>query len=196
MNVCTRLTLLACSLLLAACGSAPITYYTLIPPQANQPDSATGADFQLQVMPVRIPLQIDQPGMVIRQSDGRLAILETSRWAAPPADEFHDALAMALEARLGVRDLAGLPANPGMSLVIVRTDVRRFDSLLDNHAALDVVWSVQRGKDGASRSLTCSSTIRKPAGPGIEGLVLAHQQAIAGLADAISDTVQRWGRCP
>lgn len=196
MNL-ARLTLLGCGLLLAACGSAPIQYHTLVPLEAGRPPAATAADVQLQVMPVRIPLQIDQPGLVIRESDGRLVILETARWAAPPADEFHDALAMALEARLGVRDLAGLPRNPGQGLVSVRTDVRRFDSLLDSHAALDVVWSLQRGEaNGASRSLTCASTLRQPAGPGIEGLVLAHQRAIASLADAISDAIRQGGRCP
>jgi hypothetical protein len=29
-------------------------------------------------MPVRIPVQIDQPGLVARESDGRLAIMDGS----------------------------------------------------------------------------------------------------------------------
>lgn len=191
-----RLAMFGCVLLLSACGSAPVRHYTLVPSAATVATPRADS-LQLQVLPVRIPLQIDQPALVIRESDGRLAIIDTARWAAPPADEFHDALALALEQRLGVRDLAGLPRRNDLPLLSVRTDVRRFESLLDNAVTLDVVWSLARSNDhGASRSMTCSSTLEQPAGSGIEGLVLAHQVAIARLADEMTTALNNGHACP
>ncbi len=70
--------LLAGVLALGACGSVPTSYYTLIP---SEPQAGTSAGqpsgFQLQVMPVRIPVQVDQPSLVVRQSDGQLMCTAT-----------------------------------------------------------------------------------------------------------------------
>lgn len=191
MTLRSHLLILGC-LLLSACSSTPMRYHTLIP---TQPTAAGGAqaDFQLQLMPVRIPVQVDQPGLVVRESDGRLAILDNVLWASPPADEFHDALAFALEHRLGVRDLAGLPGNAVQPVVIVRTDVRRFDSLPGMHAALDVVWSLELGNHQPPRpALTCASAISQPATVEVDSLVLAHQRAIDQLAEKIASTARQW----
>lgn len=178
---------------LSACTSVPTRYHTLIP---TQPDASAHAaepvDFQLQVLPVRIPVQVDQPSLVVRESDGRLAILETALWASPPADEFHDALAIELEHRLGVRDLAGLPSRPNESVLSIRADVRRFDSLPGQHAALDVVWSLALNGNNDRRALTCASVIEEKAGVDVDSLVLAHQRAISHLAEGVSRTARQW----
>jgi uncharacterized lipoprotein YmbA len=197
MALRSHLLILGSLLVLGACSPTPPRYHTLIPTQPTAAASGEAADFQLQLMPVRIPVQVDQPGLVVRESDGRLAILENALWASPPADEFHDALAFELERRLGVRDLGGLPGNAGQPVVTVRTDVRRFDSLPGSHAALDVIWSLALDSGDRNRrqphpTLTCASVIRKPATADMDSLVLAHQLAIGKLADEISDTARRW----
>ena len=144
-------------------------------------------------MPVRIPVQIDQPSLVVRESDGRLTIMENALWASPPADEFHDALAFELENRLGVRNLSGLPGNSGEPVLTVRTDVRRFDSIPGSHIALDVVWNIEISNTASQhRSLTCASVIAEPADLELDNLVLAHQHAISRLADEISGAARRW----
>lgn len=198
MTLRPSLLMLCGALILSACSSVPTNYHTLI---ATQPKAAATAarpvDFQLQVLPVRIPVQVDQPSLVVRQSDGRLAILETALWASPPADEFHDALAIELEQRLGVRDLAGLPGRTDKPLLSLRTDVRRFDSLPGRHAALDVVWSLEiSGRGQQSRALTCAGVIHEQAGNDVDSLVLAHQRAIRTLADSIARTARQWARDP
>lgn len=179
-------------LLLSACSSTPMQYHTLIP---TQPTDATASgpsvDFQLQLMPVRIPMQVDQPSLIVRESDGQLTILETALWASPPADEFHDALAFALEHRLGVRDLAGLPGNQGQPVVSVRTDVRRFDSLPGSHTALDVVWSLEFKNSESPHLLTCASRINERATTEVASLVQAHQRSIGRLADEIAGTARQ-----
>ncbi|WOE78141.1 PqiC family protein [Pseudomonas protegens] len=188
--------LLSLTLGLAACSSAPTRYYTLMPPVTEGSAAARNANLQFEMSSVRIPVQVDQPQLVVRQDSGTLAILETQRWSAPLVDEFHDALASQMEHKLGTRNLEGLPKQPGLPVLSLQTDVRRFESLPGRYALIDVVWSLRlRGEGGPARSLTCSSQIRQPAGVELGSLVQAHQQAIAQLAAQIASTAQRW-TCP
>ena len=191
----TYLVVLATTLGLAACSSSPTHYYTLIAPATSAPRPAAQAQFQFEMLQVLMPVQVDQPPLVIRQSNGSLAILENERWGAPLGDEFHDALTGQLEQRFGSRNLAGLPKQTDQRMLSVRTNVRRFESILDQYALIDVVWNLSLTGNGAKRqNLTCSSVIRQPAGPGMENLILAHQQAVSMLADAVAQTANDWFR--
>ncbi|MBA1204411.1 membrane integrity-associated transporter subunit PqiC [Pseudomonas capeferrum] len=189
--------LLVAALGLAACSSPPTHYYTLIASQDAALTTREQTSFQFEMLPVLIPVQVDQPQMVLREGGGSLAILENERWGAPLGDEFHDALSGQLERRFGTRDLAGLPRQRDQPVLSVRTDVRRFESVLNQYALIDVVWNLSlRSSDNVRRSLTCSNVIRQPAGMGLENLVLAHQRAVANLADAIAKTANDWARQP
>jgi uncharacterized lipoprotein YmbA len=182
---------------LAACSSAPTHYYTLVPtaPNSNAQANLPAPAFQFEMQSVLIPVQVDQPQVVVRKGGGALAILETERWSAPLADEFHDSLANQMELKLGTRDLAGLPKTSGLPILSLQTDVRRFDSLPGQYALIDVVWSISLRGDGEKRrSLTCSSVIRQPAGPQVHDLVVAHQQAIGQLASVIAGTARSWSK--
>lgn len=181
---------------LAACSSAPTHYYTLVPTAPVQRQAVTAPAFQFEMLGVRMPVQVDQPQMVVRQSAGGLMILETERWGAPLADEFHDALAGQLELKLGTRNLAGLPKAADKPVVSLQTDVRRFDSLPGQYALIDVVWSLSQRSEGQKRrSLTCASVIQEPAGVSMDALVLAHQKAIGQLAGQIARAANSWA-CP
>mgnify|MGYP000586442055 CR=1 FL=1 len=188
---------LACALSLGACSSTPTHYYTLIAPATQPAANVAQAPFQFEMQPVLMAVQVDQPPLVVRQGDGSLAILENERWGAPLGDEFHDALTGQLERRLGSRDLAGLPKQSDEPVLSVRTDVRRFESVLNQYALIDVVWNLSvRGAGAKRQTLTCSSVIREPAGTGMENLVLAHQKAVSNLADIIARTATDWARQP
>lgn len=202
MMLRTHLLVLATVLGLTACTSSPTHYYTLVAPGPSAPVSTSPVPFQFEMLPVLMPVQVDQPPLVIRQSNGSLAILENERWGAPLGDEFHDALTGQLERRFGVRDLAGMPKQPDQPVLSLRTDVRRFESVLDQYVLIDVVWNLSLAGNGSKRqNLTCSSVIRQPAGVGMENLVLAHQKAVSALADTIGKTANDWvrqgnARCP
>ncbi|WP_025126904.1 membrane integrity-associated transporter subunit PqiC [Pseudomonas sp. PH1b] len=192
----TRALMLSLTLGLAACSSAPTHYYTLMPPVSAGASATSPPAFQFEMSTVRIPVQVDQPQLVVRQDSGTLAILETQRWSAPLVDEFHDALASQLESKLGSRNLEGLPKQPGRPVLAVQTDVRRFESLPGQYALIDVVWSLRLREEGKSaRSLTCSSQVRQPAGVELSSLVQAHQQAIGQLAEQMATSARRWS-CP
>jgi uncharacterized lipoprotein YmbA len=180
---------------LSACTSTATHYYTLIAPMDAKAKVSSPAEFQFEMLPVLMPVQVDQPPLVVRQGDGALAILDAERWGSPLGDEFHDALTGQLERRFGARDMAGLPKDSARPVLSLRTDVRRFESVLDRYAMIDVVWTLGlRGNDAKRQSLTCSSVLREPAGVGMENIVLAHQRAVSRLADTIANTARAWAQ--
>ncbi|WP_213881095.1 PqiC family protein [Pseudomonas sp. dw_358] len=196
------LSILLAAASLGACSQVVTHYYTLTPTATAAPAATAAPTFQFEMLTVRMPVQVDQPQLVVRQTGGTLSILENDRWSAPLADEFHDALTSQVEARLGTRDLAGMPKVPGRPIVSLQTDVRRFDSLLGSYALVDAVWSLSlRGDGQPRRTLTCSSVFRQPAGTALTDLVQAHQQVIAQLATAMAGTAKRFAagegaQCP
>ncbi|CZT28751.1 membrane integrity-associated transporter subunit PqiC [Pseudomonas cerasi] len=202
MTLRLKLVVLAAALGLGACTSTQTHYYTLIAPMgATSAATSNPMPFQFEMLPVIMPVQVDQPPLVVRQGNGSLAILDTERWGSPLGDEFHDALTPQLERRFGSRDMAGLPKNSDQPTLSIRTDVRRFESMPGNYALIDVVWTLGLRDAGATagskrQSLTCSSVIREQAGEGMENLIIAHQKAVAQLADKIATTAARWTAQP
>ncbi|KPW83966.1 hypothetical protein SAMN05216596_1011148 [Pseudomonas congelans] len=198
MTLRLKLMVLAAALGLGACTSTQTHYYTLIAPMgATSTAASKPMPFQFEMLPVIMPVQVDQPPLVVRQGNGSLAILDTERWGSPLGDEFHDALTPQLERRFGSRDMAGLPKNSDQPTLSIRTDVRRFESMPGNYALIDVVWTLGLRDAGATagskrQSLTCSSVIREQAGEGMENLIIAHQKAVAQLADKIAATASSW----
>ncbi|EGH69940.1 PqiC family protein [Pseudomonas syringae] len=198
MTLRLKLMVLAAAVGLGACTSTQTHYYTLIAPMSATSTAASKPmPFQFEMLPVIMPVQVDQPPLVVRQGNGSLAILDTERWGSPLGDEFHDALTPQLERRFGSRDMAGLPKNSDQPTLSLRTDVRRFESMPGNYALIDVVWTLGLREAGATagskrQSLTCSSVIREQAGEGMENLIMAHQKAVAQLADRIAATAASW----
>ncbi|ALU61090.1 MULTISPECIES: PqiC family protein [Pseudomonas syringae group] len=198
MTLRLKLMVLAAAVGLGACTSTQTHYYTLIAPMSATSTAASKPmPFQFEMLPVIMPVQVDQPPLVVRQGNGSLAILDTERWGSPLGDEFHDALTPQLERRFGSRDMAGLPKNNDQPTLSIRTDVRRFESMPGNYALIDVVWTLGLREAGATagskrQSLTCSSVIREEAGEGMENLIIAHQKAVAQLADKIAATAASW----
>lgn len=198
MTLRLKLMVLAAAVGLGACTSTQTHYYTLIAPMSATSTAASKPmPFHFEMLPVIMPVQVDQPPLVVRQGNGSLAILDTERWGSPLGDEFHDALTPQLERRFGSRDMAGLPKNSDQPTLSIRTDVRRFESMPGNYALIDVVWTLGLREAGATagskrQSLTCSSVIREEAGEGMENLIIAHQKAVAQLADKIAVTAASW----
>lgn len=176
-------------LALAACSSAPTHFYTLVPPAAGTADAAASAPFLLDVMPVGVPAQVDQPQMVVRQGDGSVALLEGEQWIAPLGDEIRSAVAGELSRVLAAQDVHGLPHAGGKPVYRVKLDVRRFDSVPGQYALVEAAWSVR--KDDGGPVLGCTGSAREPVGAGYDELVRGHQRALAALADRIAAAVRR-----
>lgn len=171
---------------LAACASAPLQYYTLIPaPDDAQPESAAPpANFQFELMPVGVPAQDDVPQFVVRQGGQSVALLNGQRWVAPLADEVRGALAVDLARRMHAPDISGgSPAN-GKPVLRIKVDLRRFDSSPGNYALIDATWTVRELRSQAV--LTCTSRINESVGQGFGDLVAGHQRALSTLAGQIA----------
>ena len=185
--------------LLAACASAPMHYYTLLPSApVEAPSPAASLAFELQ--PVSVPAQVDQPQLVVREGGQSVALLESERWIAPLADEVRGALAVDLARVLPGRDVSGISSN-SKPLLQVTLDLRRFDSQPGSYALIDGAWSVHLLHGAKPASLACSSRIRESVGPGYAALVQGHQQALDELAGQIAKVAQalatgQSARCP
>lgn len=186
------------ALLLSACASAPLHYYTLVPPAADvgaEPVTAeTSTSLPFELLPVSVPAQVDQPQLVVRRSGQSIALLSGERWIAPLGDEVRSALSADLTRQLHSQDVTGLPSNASPRLRI-KLDLRRFDSLPGSYALIDATWSVRllSGSSidaSATKTIACSSRVNESVGPGYDALVQGHQRALAQVAAQIA-TVAR-----
>ena len=172
---------------LAACGSAPIQFYTLIRPAATP---ATASGLRIEVLPVSVPPQVDVPQLVVRQSDSRIALVEDQQWIAPLGDEIRAALAAELSARLGAQDFSGAPPGAGLQAYRIKFDVRRFESALDGGARIEAVWSIR--KPQAEKFLAVCSSRAEQSGDDDDypALVEAHQRALQQIAAQIAEVLR------
>ena len=197
MMIKIRNTLLAatCSHLLA-CASTPIQYYTLM---AFEPAVGTkgAAPYLIEVLPVGIPVGLDQPQLVVRQEDGGIAVLDNERWLAPLNEELRAALSVRLAELLGTQDIAGLPRPIAQPVLRLKLEVRRFDSVQGKYALLDADWSLSLKDNQTEPRLFCHSELRKVArGNDHASVVRGHQQIVEALAVQISDTARSWANSP
>lgn len=178
----------ALTLALTACASSPVRFYTLVAPSdgpMKSSDAGGGKPLSFDLAPIRIPAQVDQPQLVVREGDQRLAVLESNRWIAPLGDELHAALAGALVRDLPGEDLTGVAAATPAALHI-HVDLRRFDSVPGSRATIEAAWSLRGGPAAGPTFLVCTTTLSEPVGPGYDALVQGHQRVIGRLAEEIA----------
>jgi len=171
---------------LAACASAPVHYYTLMPAPDGSPSDASGppAAFQFELMQVGVPAHNDVPQLVIRQGGQSVDLLGDQRWVAPLADEVRGALSVDLARRMHATDISGGVPASGKPVLRIKVDLRRFDSVPGSFALIDATWTVRELRSQAV--LTCSSRFSENVGQGYAELVSGHQRALAALADRIA----------
>lgn len=195
----TRLLGAAAALALAGCASAPMHYYTLMPPAAEPADAPVAAADQglaglpFELLPVSVPAQVDVPQLVLREGGQSVAMLEGRRWIAPLGSELRGALSADLARQLHSQDVSGLPGNE-RQLLRIKLDLRRFDSQLGGYALIEAGWSVRVLHAAHGGALACSSRVREPVGPGYDALVQGHQRALGQLAAQIAGVARALGR--
>ncbi|MET0330957.1 MAG: PqiC family protein [Dyella sp.] len=172
------------ALMLAACASAPMHYHTLVAPAATPSNVSVGASLPFELLPVHIPVQVDQPQLVVRQGEQGVALLDGERWVAPLADEVHSALSSDLVQALPGQNVNGLPMG-SKPVLRITLNLRRFDSLPGDYALIDAAWSLRLSQPVDGATLACTSQIRESVGAGYDALVQGHQQALQRLAEQI-----------
>ena len=196
IRTATRLLGAAVAMALAGCASAPMHYYTLMPPAAESPSEAADqgpAGLPFELLPVGVPAQVDVPQLVLREGGQSVAMLEGRRWIAPLGSEVRGTLSADLARQLHSQDVSGLPANQ-RPLLRIKLDVRRFDSQLGGYALIEASWSVHLLHAAHGGALACSSRVRETVGPGYDALVQGHQRALEQLAAQIAGVARALGR--
>ena len=111
------------------------------------------------------------------------------RWVGSLKDEIALAVAANLKQSLDGASVFAQPMGGGMNAdVNVLRYVQRFDSVLGDAAAVEVLWQVSPAK-GAAKS--GQSTVREPAGgAGYDALVAAHGRALAAVSRDIAAAIR------
>jgi uncharacterized lipoprotein YmbA len=175
---------------LAACSATklPERFHTLLPGERATP-VPVAAPIYVDVLPVKVPEQVDHTQWVVRQPDDSLLMLEQDRWAAPLPDELRSALVERLGSQWGALDVRSV-ASPTPSVWRIRVDVQRFESIPSREARIESTWSVSTTQ-GSGTTLVCRSVLREDvSGAGIAPLAAAHRKAVARLADEIGQRLK------
>jgi len=179
---------LALVLLATACRSATAEYYTLLSPPRERTAPPTEA-FQLDVLPIDVPPEVDREEIVVREGRGKLTPVQTRSWISPLARELRHAFSDELTHTLGARDVAGGTPVAGIPTYRIKVVVQRFDSSLGTRASIEAISTV-RDASSATPALVCSHRASEAAAPGYEPLVEAHQRAVAAIAAQIAAQIR------
>jgi uncharacterized protein len=168
----------------AGCTSAPVRYYTLIPP-SDKTLPASQTILAIDVRVVHTPPQLKRPELMVRTGPTELTLLENERWASPVNEEIKDALRLELQRRLG--RMTGL--RPALTKLTLDIDVQHFEAELGRYALLEASWgailsTTGQGSTGA-RATTCTFQAEEKVHTGYAGIVEGYQREIAALADSI-----------
>jgi uncharacterized lipoprotein YmbA len=192
MKRLARFCLLASLAGLTACSSAPVHYYTLLAPAGPAVPGGQPSPFLIEVLPVGVPVQLDQPQLVVRQGDSGVAVLDGERWAGPLGDEIRAALSARLTDLLLTHDVAGLARPSGSQVVRIKVQLRRFDIRPGQGGQLEADWSLGVADEPGNARLACHARLQASAPGGYPELVQAQQRLIGELAERIGADAHAW----
>jgi hypothetical protein len=170
--------------LVAGCASSPKTnFYTLSSGNPLGPVSA--APYRIAIGMVTVPDAVDRPQIVTRIGSNQLNINDFSRWAEPLKLEIPRVIAANLARELTDALISTYPQNPIPDADCrLQLDVQRFDSILDEGATIEILWTVRPAKGDAKSG---RSTAHEAAGAaGYDALVSAHSRALASVSHEIA----------
>ena len=145
---------------LAGCGSSPVThFYTLNTVAAPAPSNAK-VSYTVAIGAVTLPDGLDRPQIVLRKAGNQVAVAEFERWVGSLKDEIALAVAANLKQSLDGASVFAQPLGAGLNAdVTVLLYVQRFDSVLGEAAAVEVLWQVSPAK-GLQPRPPCRFTLR------------------------------------
>ncbi len=174
--------------LVAACASSPTTrFYTLGSGKPLGPISAT--PYRIAIGMVTVPDAVDRPQIVTRISNNQLHINDFSRWAEPLKFEIPRVIAANLARELTDALISTYPQNaiPDADCRL-QLDVQRFDSVLDEGATIEILWTVRPAKGEAKSG---RSTAHEAAGTaGYDALASAHSRALLSVSRDIAQALR------
>ncbi len=179
-------------LLLSACATPDIRYYSLLPASPNTAThegvkSVATPGYAISVQNVLLPSEVDRPQLIFSQAAStELIPLGSALWASPLADQVRTAITGYLTHDLNVLELASETDSAKLPVWLIDVRVHRFQSLYMQRAVLDVSWQlnpVNLPKESAS---LCGAQIQVPVENGVNDMVQGHQLALRELSGLIA----------
>jgi hypothetical protein len=165
-------------------------FYTLelpVPPGSGESDES----LVLGLGPISLPGYLDQPQLVTRVDDERIAFSLNDRWAGSLRTQFERALSLRLMSALGTDNISVFPWWHGHRIDLsVQLNVLAFEPDSTGTVRLDALWKVKSGQ-GQEVVRSGRVSLREPIGSGgTPAAVEALGRALDQLADAIAGDVQ------
>jgi hypothetical protein len=165
-------------------------FYTLELPVPSGPRESDES-LALGLGPISFPGYLDQPQLVTRVDDERIAFSPNDRWAGSLRTQFERALSLRLMSALGTDDISVFPWWHGHRIDLsIQLNVLAFEPDSTGTVRLDALWKV---KSGQAQEIVRAGrvSLREPIGSGgTPAAVEALGRALDQLADAIAGDVQ------
>jgi len=167
-------------------------FYTLGLPVPSESGGRAG-QLALGLGPIIFPGYLDQPQLVTRVDEQRIAFSAGDRWAGSLRAQFERALQLRLMSALGTDDISVFPWWHAHRIDLsVQLNVLAFEADSTGTARLDAVWRVRDGQHQDAILRNGRVSLREPIGSGGTGAAVdALGRALDQLADAIASDVQR-----
>jgi len=125
----------------------------------------------------------------VQVAPNQVEVEEYDRWIAPLNDSIARAVAGDLAQQLGTPEVATAPMANFDPAYRVTIDVQRFESIKDQAALIEAVWTVRKSAGGETRS--GRTLAREPVqGDGFDALAAAHSRALVTVSSDIAAAIR------
>ncbi|NHC61090.1 PqiC family protein [Paenalcaligenes suwonensis] len=172
-----KLGVMVSSLLLVACSTVPSPrFFSLV--QEQQAPVAQAANKAVLVQTVKVPAQLDRKQIVLDLGTAQeVQLLNDYQWAAALSEELQQALSVNLTQGLGVPSAEMSRQEDRIPYWRIDVDVQRFESKYGQSVRQEYSWRLSP-VHFQGNTMLCRITLQQPAGSGVEGLALAHQELV------------------
>lgn len=186
----SRIISLLLTLVVSACSTSPKpTYYRLSAPAAEANSSSTG--IRIMIGPISLPDALDQPKIVIQESQNQVKLEDYHRWAGSLKDEIGRVLTANLAKQLNTSNIWSFSQSTQTNFdyqVIV--DIQNLESTPGGSVFLDLLWTVKSSKN-QRKALMGRSVVREPVESAAIAAIVASQsrsfeRASADIAHALN----------
>jgi len=201
-------TALLVALVLLGCRSPKTAYYQLY---SDPIPVMTDANTKKRVMvgPVRIPVRMDRPQLVVQTSSNEVQVYEYQRWAGSLKSDIGRVVGASLARDLATPNVWNFAESTQTNFDYqILLDVQNVESSSDSGIVVDVLWTIKPIDDKnvavvknpnpngdaavKSRMMMGRSLVREPtSGPGLDALLAAQSRAFAKVGAEIAQSLPR-----
>lgn len=181
---------LALTLLLAGCASAPTHVYTLTSMSPDRQMPRTALRVPIEVGDIPVPAVIDRSSLVLDEVNGQLSVSPSDIWAAPLGSLIRQAVTADLQFRLGAGNV--LPPGsitPNDKLRVLALIIEQFMGSTRGRIVLKASWALL---DAGTSHVVLSGheliTVQAASGK-MADIVPAMSRALGQLADRIAQRI-------